>query len=274
MRLVSTFRSQVGLRTDRPLLDDEIRAVAPSIFAVQPHESRSARYTCIPTGEVLGALRKEGFEPFMVCQTKVRNESKREHTKHMIRLRHSTQITGDEANEIILLNSHDGSSSYQMLAGVFRFVCSNGMVCGDTAGDVRVRHQGTVVNDVIEGAYAVLDNFDKIDQQCEGMKAITLNMDEQYAYAKAALDLRYGDSDVPPPVTESQLLRSRRFADDSIDLWTTFNRVQENLIRGGLSGRTANGKRTRTRAVTGIDQNLKLNRALWTLTEEMKRIKS
>ena len=63
----------------------------------------------------------------MVTQTRVRNEDRRDFTKHMIRLRHAGQINArGEANEIILLNSHDGTSSYQMLAGMFRFVCSNG----------------------------------------------------------------------------------------------------------------------------------------------------
>ncbi|WP_141040469.1 DUF932 domain-containing protein, partial [Escherichia coli] len=84
---------------------------------------------------VLNGLRDNGFHQFMVCQTRVRNLDKREHTKHMIRLRHAGQINGTEAKEIILLNSHDGSSSYQMLAGVFRFVCHNGLVCGDTVAD-------------------------------------------------------------------------------------------------------------------------------------------
>src|SRR5690606_28561838 len=75
---------------------------------------------------------------------------KREHTKHMLRLRHASQINGAEANEIVLLNSHDGTSSYQMLAGMFRFVCSNGLVCGDTVADVRVPHKGDVSGHVIE----------------------------------------------------------------------------------------------------------------------------
>ncbi|CAB1371333.1 protein of unknown function (plasmid) [Denitratisoma oestradiolicum] len=79
---------------------------------------------------MLNGLRRGGFQPFMACQTRVRDDGKREHTKHMIRLRHADQIAGREANEIILLNSHDGTSSYQMLAGMFRFVCQNGMVCG------------------------------------------------------------------------------------------------------------------------------------------------
>ena len=119
--LASRFANHSSaLRSDYPLTDDQIRRVAPSIFADAPHESRSERYAYIPTATVLTELRKEGFQPFMVCQTRVRNEGRREHTKHLLRLRHASQINGAEANEIVLLNSHDGTSSYQMLAGQFR----------------------------------------------------------------------------------------------------------------------------------------------------------
>lgn len=163
MQLASrfAFRSP-SLRSDYPLSDDQIHRVAPSIFADAPHESRSQRYAYIPTAAVLTELRKEGFQPFMVTQTRVRDEGKREHTKHMIRLRHASQINGAEANEIVLLNSHDGTSSYQMLAGMFRFVCSNGLVCGNTVADVRVPHKGDVAGLVIEGAYEVLSGFDRV----------------------------------------------------------------------------------------------------------------
>ena len=157
MQLASRFASRSpSLRSDYPLSDDQIRRVAPSIFADAPHESRSERYSYIPTAAVLTELRKEGFQPFMVTQTRVRDEGKREHAKHMIRLRHASQINGAEANEIVLLNSHDGTSSYQMLAGMFRFVCSNGLVCGDTVADVRVPHKGDVAGHAIEGAFEVL----------------------------------------------------------------------------------------------------------------------
>ncbi|AZD86823.1 YafZ-like protein [Pseudomonas chlororaphis subsp. aureofaciens] len=116
MQLASRFgRGSPVLRADRPLTDDQIRSVVPSIFAEAPHESRSERYSYIPTAAILTELRKEGFEPFMVCQTRVRQEDRRDFTKHMIRLRHASQINGAEANEVILLNSHDGTSSYQML---------------------------------------------------------------------------------------------------------------------------------------------------------------
>ena len=119
--LASRFgRFSPSLRSSTPIADDQLRQVAPSIFAEAAHDSRSARYTYIPTSTILDGLRKEGFQPFAVTQTRVRDEGKRDFTKHMLRLRHASQIADTEANEIILLNSHDGTSSYQMLAGMFR----------------------------------------------------------------------------------------------------------------------------------------------------------
>ncbi|WP_454888827.1 DUF932 domain-containing protein [Sphingobium indicum] len=274
MELSSRFASRSpALRSARPLTDDEIARVAPSIFAAEPHGSRSERYTYIPTIDVLRGLRKEGFEPFMVVQTRVRNEDKREHTKHMIRLRHADQINGREANEIILLNSHDGSSAYQMLAGMFRFVCQNGMVCGDTLGDFRVPHKGDVIGQVIEGAFSVLDTFELAATQREGMEALRLTDGEQGAFARAALALKY-DDETPAPIAADQLLQSRRYEDRGPDLWSTFNRVQENMTKGGISGRTRNGRHTRTRPVNGIDQSVKINRALWVLADELRRLRA
>jgi hypothetical protein len=188
--------------------------VAPSIFAIDKHDSRSDRYTYIPTIDVLNGLRHEGFQPFMVCQTRVRDEGKREHAKHMIRLRHAEDMDNAEANEIVLLNSH-GSSSYQMFAGMFRFVCQNGMVCGETVGEVRVPHKGNIVQNVINGAFDVLDGFDLIREQKAGMQAVTLDRDERTVFAHAALT-RAAESDADnPPLTDAQLKRMRPARDEA-----------------------------------------------------------
>ena len=274
-QLASRFtRNAIGLRSDVPLLDEQIRKVAPSIFASGAHESRSSRYLYIPTIDVLTALKKEGFEPFSVCQTRTRTEGRRDHTKHLIRLRHASQINASTASEICLVNAHDGSASYQMLAGAFRFVCSNGLVCGDISHDIRIRHSGTVIDNVIEGAWKVVDSFESMEGQMGAMKSMTLSDSEQAAFAHAALALRFDTELAPAPITESQILRPRRAEDVRNDLFTTFNRVQENLERGGLQGVNAAKKRITTRAVTGMDQSIKLNRALWLLAERMRELKS
>src|SRR6476659_3661637 len=80
------------IRSDTPLQEEQMRSAAPSIFATGKHQSRSERYAYIPTIDVLRGLRREGFEPFMVAQSKSRIEGRSEYTKHMIRMRHAAQV--------------------------------------------------------------------------------------------------------------------------------------------------------------------------------------
>jgi len=263
------------------LSDDQLRKAVPSVFAEAAHDSRSARYAYIPTIDVLYGLRREGFEVFSARQARTRIEGREEHTKHLLRLRHASHqgraaVVGDSVPEILLLNSHDGSSSYQMMGGVFRFICANGMVVPDgTCQTIKVQHSGKVQDRVIEGAFEVLDGLTRVIESRDTMRALTLNDGEQKAFAHAAALLRFEPAEGQGlPVTPEQINRPRRADDRAPDLWTTFNRVQENVVRGGLRARAANGNRQSTRAVTGIDQDVKLNRALWTLAEEMRRLKA
>jgi hypothetical protein len=277
--LVSRFAHDTRiLRSDIPLNEDQMRHTAPSIFAAGKHVSRSERYRYIPTIDVLRGLQREGFEPYMVGQGRSRIEGKEAYTKHLIRLRHAGQVrTRAEANEIILINSHDGASAYQMLAGVFRFVCCNGLVVGQVANDIRLPHKGDIEGEVIDGAFRVLDDFEAVDESMETMKSIALAPDERRAFASAALSLRYGerrDGQAPTPVSAEQLIEARRPEDLGGSLWTTFQRIQENVIKGGLRGRTAQGRRMRTREIAGIDRGVALNRALWVLAEEIRRRKA
>ena len=270
--LAASFKQISGIvRSDRPLSDTQIIKAAPSVFAESAHESRSSRYAYIPTSDVLNGLRREGFQPFMACQARTRTEGKQEYTTHMLRLRHQSQINGDTAIEIILVNSHDGTSSYQMLAGCYRFVCENGLISGETVEDFRVRHSGNVVGNVIEGAFRVLDEFKLVDSSKETMQGIILRPRQQEVLASAALQLRY-DPEQNVPIEPQQLNQARRMDDRGNDLWKTFNRVQENLMQGGLQGHNANGGKTTTRRVSSVSENIRLNRALWTLADEMAKM--
>lgn len=283
-RFTSNFaRGASSISARGPLTDDQIRTVAPSVFADEAHDSRSKRYAYIPTIDVLQGLRREGFEVFSATQARTRIEGRGEHTKHMLRLRHVSQLSradADSTPELVLLNSHDGSSSYQLMGGVFRMVCANGLIVPDgTCQTVKVQHSGQVRDKVTEGAYEVLDGLTRVIDSRDGMRALTLSTDEQRLFANAAAQIRFepGEGE-QAPVTADQVNRPRRHADAGADLWTTFNRVQENVTKGGLRGTTvdANGRRHHraTRAVTGIDQDVRLNRALWTLAEEMRKLKT
>ena len=163
-----------------------------------------------------------------------------------------------------------------MLAGVFRFVCCNGLVCGTVANDIRIPHKGNVHDDVIEGAFRVLDDFEAVDASTEGMKSLMLEECEELAFATAALSLRYGERSEcqpPAPITAAQLVEARRIEDTGRSLWTSFQRIQENVMRGGQPGRSTQGRRVRSREVASIDRGVSLNRALWVLAEEMRKLK-
>ena len=253
---------------------DQLRRAVPSAFAESAHASRSERYTYIPTSAVIEGMRKEGFLPVKATQSAARNEEKKGHTKHMIRFRREDQLYQPEAREIIMINSHDGSSAYKLSAGVFRLVCSNGLVVGKEDTRQTVRHSGNVLHDVIEGACRIVSDFEQVTADMETMKAVTLGKPLMLAFASAAIEARFDAEE--KPVTAEQVLRPRRNADTGADVWTVFNRIQENVIKGGLYGasKDAHGRtqHRRTREVKGIDQNDTLNRALWRLSMEVAKL--
>jgi hypothetical protein len=281
MRLASTLQNGITLQAPRGewLSEDEMKARLPSIFAEEPHTSRSDRYTYVSTMEILRGLAKEGFKPTFATQAKTRKEDMRGHTKHLIRLRRDFQIDKPDVAEIVMLNSHGGQSSAQLFGGWFRFMCMNGMVVGETIDEVRVQHKGNIVDDIIEGSFKIVDDLKEVGDSVTEWKRLQLTGPEQTALAESAATVRFNLKEgEASPVQPSQMLRPRRAGDDGADLWTTFNRVQENSLRGGLHGRRidANGRRRNvtTRNVNGIDQNVSLNRALWTLAQSMAAIKA
>ncbi len=283
----------VGARQNRqqtPLTIDQIAQFAPSALATRPHESRSDRYTHIPTINVIEGMIRAGFQPFSASQSRSRIEGKSEFTKHMIRFRHADLMqasVGDVLPEVILVNSHDGTSAYKLIAGMFRLVCSNGLMVADsTTGSVSVHHKGNIVAEVIEASNGIIGQASKALKAADTWGQLQLTAGEQSAFAEAAHTVRFADAEgkVTTPITAAQLLQARRTDDQKADLWHTFNRVQENTIKGGLTARTPDtfnerGRRERgrmvsTRQVKGIDQDVKLNRALWQLAERMAELKS
>ena len=207
MQLASRFGHVNQIRRERPLTREELMYHVPSIFGEDRHTSRSERYAYIPTITVRKICSGKAFSRSSPARPVLRDQSRREYTKHMLRLRRAGQITG-HVPEIILLNSHDGSSSYQMLPGYFRAICTNGLVCGQSLGEVRVPHRGNVVDRVIEGAYEVVGVFDRIEEKRDAMQSLVLPPPARQALAQAALTYRYGDEH--QPVTTTDILTPRR----------------------------------------------------------------
>ena len=120
-------RSRV-IAANSEMTEEQLRKAAPSIFATEPWNQVSAAYKFIPTFQILETMKKEGFVPVKASQSRSRIEGKGEFTKHMIRLRPLSQLAGfaelgQEIPEIVLVNSHDRTSGYQLHAGIFRLAC-------------------------------------------------------------------------------------------------------------------------------------------------------
>jgi hypothetical protein len=298
MTTMLSNRPAIGERTLRAkpgesLTLDEMRARLPAIFAPEAHSSRSQRYVYISTHDVVEQLVARDFVPVEARMSRVKDAGRDGYQKHMMRFQARqdlvpTQRTdrrvGDTSFEVILRNAHDGTGSYQFMAGLLRLICLNGCVVSDgQVADVKVLHSGgrqKQLDAVAEGAFRILEQGPRVIETVKQWKDIELTADDQTAYAEAARTLRFGDSEgeVKTPITAQQLLGARRYDDKGGDLWSTFNRVQENVIRGGLTGMgrdTQNRlRRTTTREVRGIDGDVKLNKALWQLAQAMAEHKA
>jgi len=251
------------------LTADTLRSNAPAIYAHAAHPKTTAAYTFISTERVLEGLQQAGFIPVDVRQTRTRRTSPL-HARHAIRLRrrYETVQLRDSIPELLFINSHDGTAAYQLRVGLFRVVCTNGLIVSvGLFPTFRVTHRGDVVEDVVQGALQISERFTHLADHVELMEHRVLGDSERFRFAERALALRY-----PTPMEHgmqpSQLLKCRRYEDQGHDLWHTLNVIQENLLRGGLTRWTAAGRMTRTRAITGLKEDLRLNTALWALATE------
>lgn len=256
----------------RPLTNPEMYQAAPSLFQAQAHDSRSSRFKPISTIEVVDALRSEGFEPFSVVQSRARDESKIDFTRHQVRFRKRQELEGElllpEWNEIILINANDGTSSYQVMAGGYRQVCANGLVLGDITNTQRVHHKGNnIQKDVIEGVYSVVNQFQEIDEYKEAMQGTLLTHNDRSGLALGAMIMAgYDYNDLP--YDHKLLLKPHRSADIGNDLWSTYNVIQENLIKGGVKYKKFDEtkqmvRNASTKAITSIHKNISINQSVW-----------
>jgi hypothetical protein len=269
----------------RFLTEDEIRSAAPSVFATTAHESRSARFKPIATIDVIRMLDQEGFGVVGAKQSVARLEDRKDFTKHMLRLRQKGEVqrkVGDTVFEVLLKNANDGTAAYDLLSGLFRIRCLNSLVAMDTQMSTqRVRHSGDVAPKVIEGVFSVVKDAERALNAPDQWGQLQLAAPEQMFLAEAAHAIRFPvdeNNNQTTNVKPEQLLNVRRTGDAGTDLWSVFNVLQENVVRGGLDnfGYNAEGRfrRAHTREVKGIDQSTALNRALWTLGEKMAQLKA
>ena len=243
-----------------------MKTLPASALATAAAPNVSERYQFISSNEIIQRFADEGW---VVENATVAAPRKRDplFAKHMIDFRHPDfEPVQGAVPRIILVNSHDGSSSARVLAGVFRFVCSNGLVVGTTIGKETVRHTGDAAADLIHRMQQLARNTSKLYSQIDTWSKKDLSKAQSYEMARFAAQLRWGDAQ---RFTPEDLLQVRRADDDRGDLWTTFNRLQENTVRGGIEGFSRSGRAATSRPLSDISRSVEYNAQLWQLAEEV-----
>jgi len=245
-----------------------------SVGQTTKHDSRTDKYVHVPTSNVIDLLVKENFVPVKAYETKTRKADKQGFQKHMVRFRHeSLGYQGDSVPEIVVINSHDGTTGLQMWSGMFRMICSNGIVAAsETYAKVSLAHRGDLEGKIIDASYKVIENSNKALLGVQEWQKISLSDSDRLDFAARALVARYGLDEQQWAVKPDRLLVPRRLDDQGYDLWKTFNVVQENLTQGGIGSfkRLENGNigYRSVRAIRSVGKNVELNADLWQIAED------
>ncbi|MBL8020247.1 MAG: DUF932 domain-containing protein [Leptospirales bacterium] len=242
------------------LTEIDLRSLAPSIFADHAFEGVSSKYKMISSAHVIETMGQEGWHPVMAGEQRVLDANRRGFQKHLIRLRQESYFGSERevAPEIVLTNTHDATGAFILRAGLFRFVCGNGLIVTTTRyAEVRIRHFGFDDDQVKIACEHFARSVPAIAEQVDQMRELGLTETQRIRFGRKAIACRW---DTDAPITPDIVLRPRRAADCGNDLWQTFNVAQENLLRGCV----VDGQ-PKIRRIQSIDSTIALNTQLWHL---------
>lgn len=238
-----------------------------SVLATTASPKMSSRYVHVSTKDVIDIMTSEGYQVAEVKTDKVRKSSA-EFGRHLVKFtRPGAQVVDGYEPQMLWTNSHNGTTKATMMLGAYRFVCSNGLVIGQSYATESIRHTGDLAREVIDRVRALSASSYKLFGQIENWSKVELTGEKLNEYVRQAAILRFGEERMQMYKPED-LLELRRAEDDKGDLWSVFNRVQENCMKGGQVGHNANNRQVRARALKGINADIGFNTKLWDLTSE------
>lgn len=263
-------------KTIKPLTNEQLKAKAPSLFQDQPYHEVSSKYHFIPTIEIIEQLRAENWYPVSVSQSGVRDLSKNGFQQHYVRFQHFSDLINPNANvvELLLFNSHDRSMSFSISAGVYRYICSNGLIIADSVFDsYKIKHLGERENDVIDAVNKITQIKPKLLDKISKFESITLSKNEKESFLQSALPLRFENHlELDNP---NELLKPLRAEDKNDDLYTVLNILQENFLSSKVSGyNKETNRRFTSKQITSISKDVEINKGLWDIAERIASIKN
>lgn len=261
------------------LSNDDIRRVCPMALHTMPtNPDVSDKYVHANTMTVVEDLAKLGWFPVQAKQCRNKKNSSGIRSFHMIALQNpDVKITKtldngekivDTYPRIILTNSHDGFNSFKFMVGLFRLVCSNGLVvCNNQMVDMSIRHINYDFEELRRIVASAIEQVPGIVSTMNEMRTIILTDEQKTALATEVVKIRKGIEDdenyaVDAEVVED-ILTPVRNEDNGNDLWTIFNICQEKMIKGGFGLQSKTNKLRKQRGITSIKNDIEFNQKLW-----------
>jgi len=231
----------INLQSTEFLSLEEIKEIAPSVFTTNGSKDTSDKYTHIPTDRVIRDLELLGWKVADVKEVSARKDSTIGYQKHLVVFRNDdVVITGEDGDtvypQILLTNSHDGKNAFKFQAGLFRMICENGLVIADESfEDYSIRHMGYDFEALQSLIKEMVANLDVTVESMNKMKKIELDEKQQIELAKKLLEVRLEGTGNTYDKNQPEMINwSQRKEDNGVDLWSVFNRQQENIMEGNF----------------------------------------
>lgn len=265
----------MSVKPIKPLTNEELKIKAPSLFQDQPYHDVSEKYNFISTIDIIEQLRNQSWFPVNVGESGVRDSSKDGFQQHYVRFQNFSDLINPSSNvvELLLFNSHDRSKSFTISAGIYRYVCSNGLVIADSVFEsYKIKHLGERDNDVANAVLKITNVKSKLLSKISKFENIKLNAQEKEAFLNSAIPLRFDEHlELDNP---NELLTPLRTEDEKDDLYTVLNVLQENFLSSKISGyNKETNRRFTSKQITSISKDVEINKGLWDIAERIASIK-
>lgn len=258
------------------LSKEEIAKLAPAVVETTHADYLTEKYVHVPTMELIDDMANLGWQVVDAKQVRARKKSKNglkeEHRKHLVTFRNENIVIKAEDGEtvypqILLTNSHDGGSSFQFRAGLFRLVCTNGLVIATKEfGAMNIRHKGYSVEELKKTVMALVEQLPVTVETLNKFREVILTEEQKMELALQAIGIRFGEEG-GSVIQAEEVLKPIRKEDEGNDLWSVFNVIQEKMTRGGFTYKTAKGRNRTARSIKNFNRDVALNEQLYALAE-------
>ena len=274
---MSDVMLRFGNGLDSYLTKEQIKNSTPLVFADAPTNPEvSGKYLFVNTETIIDDLAKLNWFPVQAAQRKARKKEGTIFSKHMVAFQNpDIKITSEDGDDayprILLTNSHDGMQAFKFSVGIFRLVCSNGLVVADEQfSDFKIKHKGYSFDELRDVVRQAVEDLPNKVEVMNNMKNRILTQEEKNQLALDAMLLRAGVKTLEyDQETIQDILEPKRKEDEGDDLWRVFNVVQEKIIKGDFHAALTGAKVRKVRKIKSFEKDIQVNKDLFRLATSL-----